>query len=81
MTACALGSAQPTSHTAEHFVPGSGPCGSKGKFAVQEFNSFTSKISQATGLLQRNMRPTACLGTEEKQELSNIGTKFKREMP
>lgn len=75
------GQLQPTSHTAEHFVRGSGSCGSKGKFAVLEFNRFTSKISRATGLLKQNMRPTACLGTEKKHELSNIGTKFKHETP
>ena len=42
----------PTSPTAERFVPGSGSCSSNGKFAVQEFNSFTCKISQATALLK-----------------------------
>lgn len=34
-----------TSDTTEHSEPGSGPGGSRGKFAVQEFNCFTSKIS------------------------------------
>lgn len=67
--------------TAERSVPGSVSCGSCGQFAVQELNSFTSKVRRAAGLLTCNMRPTACLGTEEKHELSNVGSKLKCEMP